>query len=103
MLPITQYKNGGSIITNKDNRIEKIPISSTSNDRMYNTKLLDEKNKDRLFYSCTNIIIMVGLCIDVVNFIIENKKNLSMFRKESINGIVCMKVLKKIMVKHTEK
>jgi len=56
-----------------------------------------------VIYSSKNIVILSGLCVDVINNIIENEVNLTMFKQATTNGIVCLNGLKDVMMKRIKK
>lgn len=72
---------------------------SNRDDVTYNARLINDKQKGGLFYPAKNIVILAGLCVDVVNSIIENEEKLQMFKEATTNSIVCLSVLKAIMIK----
>lgn len=85
--------------SNKCKRCHRVAMSSTELNRCFNTQLIDVKNKGGLVYPSIHVIKIVALCIDVVNTIIRDKKNLTIFQKASTNGVVCVNALKSIMIK----
>ena len=65
----------------------------------YNAILIDRKNRGGLNYPSSHVIQLAGQCMDVIHNITQNKKHMEMFKEASTEGVVAMKVIKKIMMK----
>ena len=71
---------------------------NTTENKNYNASMIEIKNRgDGLTFPSEKVIKLGGLCVDVIEKIIHNEDNMKLFKEASINGIVFMNILKKIM------